>query len=369
MKRFPRFCHGLEIGLFLLVSVGLNADVITLKSGDKKTGKILSEDDLSVTLEYDIFLNFKDGEKIPKSEIKEIIHETRAQLEYRVKRLDEMLPSKDLLSASDYESIIQDDLRTFVAKHPGTPEAKKVEEMIATLSDEKAKVLSGQVKMQEKWLDEATSKREKYNIEAYRLGLAMRTAAQDASRDQILPKEIMALRAFESLRTNYPASMQYLQAIDEALEMLDKYDKRLAAMRLEQPILKANREKAISSTPGTDQEALKNVIEQEERSFKTTVDAQAKAKVKWKDIYKYDVKSLQDAQSLVAKEKQDLKSINKPALQNEIESLNAAIRYIAEGNFAEANVIMARLRPTKTTLINENVFDELDQKLKKGRGQ
>jgi cobalamin biosynthesis Mg chelatase CobN len=94
------------------------------------------------------------------------------------------------------------------------------------------------------------------------------------------------------------------------------------------------------------------------------VDAQTKAKVKWKDIYKYDVKSLQDAQLLVAKEKQDLKSINKPALQNEIESLNAAIRYIADGNAAEAEAVMGRLRPNKNSLMNKKVFDEYDKKLK-----
>jgi hypothetical protein len=61
----------------------------------------------------------------------------------------------------------------------------------------------------------------------------------------------------------------------------------------------------------------------------------------------------------------ELKSLNLPTLQNEIENLNAAIRYLADGNFAEASAIVERLRPTKTSLINEKVFDELDEQLKK----
>jgi hypothetical protein len=192
----------------------------------------------------------------------------------------------------------------------------------------------------------------------------MKSAAEDVSRDQVMPKEINALRQFDSLRTTYPASIQYLQSIPEAIDILDKYDRRLSAMRAEYPILKEERERALKTTTGTDQDRLKGAIEQEERAFKTNLDAQAKAKVKWRDVYKYDLKSIQDAQTLVAKEKQELKTINIPALQNEIENLNAAIRYIADGNAAEAETVMGRLRPTKNTLINKKVFDEYDKKLK-----
>jgi hypothetical protein len=364
MKRSFRTPRALLFIAALLTAGSLSADIIVLKTGEKIDCTILSETDTTLTYKYMLTAKISDTKTIPKADIKELTRFTPAQVEFEAKHLDKLLPTRDLMSASEYESIIQDDLRTFVAKYPGTPEAKKVEEMIATLSDEKAKVLGGQVKMEGKWLDEATAKRENYNIEAYRLRLAMKSAEEDVSQDQIMPKEIKALREFENLRTTYPASMQFLQGIDEALEILDKYDKRLAAMRLDQPILKANRDKALSTTTGTDLEALKNAIEQEERNFKTTEEAQKKAKVKWKDIYKYDVKSLQEAQALVAKEKQDLKSINKSALQNEIENLNAAIRYIADGNAAEAEVVMGRLRPTKNSLMNKKVFDEYDKKLK-----
>jgi hypothetical protein len=246
-----------------------------------------------------------------------------------------------------------------VAKFPGTPEAEKVKGMIDTLNEEKNKVLSGQVKMEGKWLDENTAKREKYNIDAYRLRLQMKKRMEDLSQEQVMPKEIKALRAFDELRTNYPASLQYLQAIPEALDILDKYEKRLSAIALNQPVLKEGRDKAKAAS-----EQSREAIDQEERTFKANQEAQKKAKMKWRDISMYDLTSINEAKAAVTKEKLDLKSINLPALQNEIENLNAAIRYIADGNAVEAEGVMGRLRPGKNNLVNKKVFDEFDKKLK-----
>ena len=231
--------------------------------------------------------------------------------------------------------------------------------MIDTLSEEKNKVLSGQVKMEGKWLDETTAKREKYNIEAYRLRLQMKKKMEDLTEDQVMPKEIKALRAFDDLRMNYPASLQYLQAIPEALDILDKYEKRLSAIALNQPILKEGRDKAKAAS-----EQSREAIDQEERTFKATRSRRAKAKMKWRDVSMFDITSIKDAQAAVTKEKLELKSINLPALQNEIENLNAAIRYIADGNAAEAEAAMGRLRPGKNNLVNKKVFDEFEKKLK-----
>jgi hypothetical protein len=344
----------------LLVAGSLSADIIVLKSGERiEPCTILSETDTTLTYEYQLTPKIKDSKTIPKADIKELTRFTPAQVEYDKKGLDKIIPTGDLLSASDYESIIQDDLRTFVAKFPGTPEAEKVKGMIDTLNEEKNKVLSGQVKMEGKWLDEATAKREKYNIEAYRLRLQMKKNMEDLSQEQVMPKEIKALRAFDDLRTNYPASLQYLEAIPEALDILDKYEKRLSAIALNQPVLKEGRDKAKAAS-----EQAREAIDQEERTFKANQDAQIKAKMKWRDISMYDLKSIKDAQAAVTKEKLELKSINIPALQNEIENLNAAIRYIADGNAAEAEGVMGRLRPGKNNLVNKKVFEEFDKKLK-----
>jgi len=335
------------------------ADIIVLKTGETIDCTILSETDTTLTYKYMLTPKIPDTKTIQKSEIKELTRFTPAQVQWKEKNLDGILPTADLMSASDYELVIQDTLRTFVAKFPSSPEAEKAKGMIATLSDEKTKVLSGEVKMGGKWLDAATAKRESYNIEAYRLRREMKAKMEDLTNDQILPKEIGALRKFDDLRTNYPASLQYLEAISEAMEILDSYEKRLTAMVLDYPVLKEQRQKSAANDP-----VAKEAIEQEERNFKAVMDSQLKAKLKWRDVSKFDLNSIKAAQALVAKEKQELRSVNVPALQNEIENLNAAIGYIADGNATEADAIMGRLRPNKNNLINKKVFDVYEKKLK-----
>lgn len=359
MKRTLRLCSAVLIALLLLPSGGLRADIIVLKTGEKIEGTILSETDTTLTYKYQLTPKISDTKTINKADIKELTRFTPAQVEMQEKGLNKLLPTPDLLKASDYESIIQDSLRTFVAKHPGTPEAKEVEKMIATLSEEKAKVLSGMVKMEGKWLDEPTAKREAYNIEAYRLRMAMKAKLAEPGDTNLL----MALREFDTLRTNHPASLQYLQAIPEALDILEKYEKRLSAMASEQPVILKRREDGLKSLTGTDLALSRNAIENEEREFKARLDAQNKAKMKWRDIYRYDLKSIQAAQTAVAKERQDLKNINLAALQTENENLNAAIRYISEGNATEADVVMERLRPNKSQLINKVEFAKREKEL------
>jgi hypothetical protein len=364
MKRFFRVPRTLLIPAVALLSATLQADIIVLKSGDRIDGKIISEDAASFTIDYQLTPKIRDKKVVQKSDIKEVTRFTPAQEEFIAKDLAKHENSPDLMTASDYESIIQDSLRTFVARFPGTPEAKKVEDIIAKLSDEKTKVLSGQLKVEGKWLDEATVKREQYNIEAYRLRRAMKEKAADVSGDHAMPKEIGALRQFDALRTTHPASLHYLQAIAEAEEILEKYEKRLNAMLAEYPVLKADREKALAALQGSELERVRNAIEAEQNAFKANIAEQKKNKVKWQDVYKYDQPSITAAQAAVLKEKTELKNINKTALQNEIENLNAAIRYIADGNAAEAEAVMGRLRPTKSSLLNKKVFDEFDKKLK-----
>lgn len=347
----------------ILLSAGVaSADIIILKSGDRIDGKIIAEDPTSFTVEYQLTPKIKDKKIVNKSDIKELTRFTPAQVEMEEKGLKKIVPTADLLKASDYESTIQDRLRTFVAKHPGTPEAKEVEGMIAILSEEKTKVLSGQIKMEGKWLDEATAKREAYNIEAYRLRSAMKAKAAEVGDPNNL---LEALREFDTLKTNYPASLHYLQAIPEALDILEKYDKRLLAMAAEQPVILANRDAGIKSLQGSDLERAKAAIDLEEREFKAKYDVQVKNKAKWRDVHKYNSKSIQDAMLVVAKERTDLRSISLPALQTEIENLNSAIRFMAEENPDEAEASMARLRPDKARLVNKKVFDTLDKELSK----
>lgn len=336
----------------------VQADIITLKSNERIEGKVLSENASTITIEYKLTPKIKDTKIINKADIKELIRQSDALLEFEDRALKKILPTADLMNAAEYEVIIQDKLRTFAAKYPGTPETAEVEKIITTLSEEKNKVLEGQVKMMGKWLDATSVKRDTYNIEAYRSLLAMRGEAEKNKDDRY----IKALREFDKMRVQFPASLHYVTAIAEATELLNKYEKQLGAMVVEQPILAKQRADGLKLIAGAELELTKRSIDAEVAEFKATSDAQTKAKVKWRDIYKYDLKSLQEALLAITKERAELKTIDQVALQTENEILTGALRYLADNNAIEATALLARI--PKGQQINKVAYASIEKQIK-----
>ncbi|QIF01365.1 PTPDL family protein [Roseimicrobium sp. ORNL1] len=345
----------------LLLALGIaHADTITLKSGEKLEGKVLNETDTEVILEYNLTPKIKDKKTIQKADIQEMIRLTPAQLAYAEQKLGEVLPTPDLMTGGDYERVIQDKLRTFVAKFPGTPEAAEVEKMITILSEEKNKVVNGQVKMQGEWLDAATAKRQAYNIEAYRARIAMKAAMEGT--DEKRYRE--ALRLFEKLRTQYGASTQYVDAIPEALEILNLYQKQLSVMVAEHPVITKQREDGLKTLQGADLALTKSSIDQEARAFKSAVEAQTKQKIKWRDVYKFDIKSIQAAMDTVNKEAATLKATDQAALRSENEELSAVLANIVDEKPAEAEAGLEKLRDLKTAMVNKTEMARVEKELR-----
>lgn len=352
MKRF----HSIPLSLLaaLCLATATYADIVILKSGEKFEGRIHNETPDSIEIEYHLTPKIKDNKTILKSDIKDIKKQTEAEVEYQERDLEHVMPTADLMSASDYERIIQDKLGTFVAKYPGTPEAAKVEKMIKDMDEEKSKVLSGQVKMEGKWLDSARVKRESYNIEAYRQTMFIKSREAEANDMHYLN----ALRAFDTLRTEYGASPYFALQIPTALDLLKKYETQLNTMITEAPILIKKREEGLRATNGQENQDAKRTIEAENKAFKAKLDLQTKNKVKWKDISKYDVKSLQDALSTVAKERTELQALDLTALAQENRQIMAIIRYLADGNAAEARAVYDQLA-RQQNLINKSMLPGL----------
>ncbi len=346
------------IGIGILAPLMARADFITLKSGEKIEGKIISENADSMQVEYHLTPKIKDSKTILKSAIAEVIRQTPAEIEFKERELGKILPTADLMTAREYEAIIQDKLRTFVAKNPETPEAQEAEKMIAQLADEKSKVLSGQIKMEGKWIDAATAKRDSYNIEAYRLHLQMNAKA--TSRHEL--RYLLALRDFDKLRTDFGASPHFVLAINDALGILKKFESQLTVMITEAPIMIQKRQNGLKSLVGNDLNVTMQAIAKEEANFKAALDQQMKDKVKWLEISKYDDKSLQDALATVHKEMSELHSIDVAGLQQENDTLTSMIRYIADGNATEAKVIYDKISKLPG-LINKTVVQSFGSKI------
>ncbi len=320
----------------ILSGVGY-ADVVVMKDGKKyESATVLSETAESVTFKYMLTPRIPDTRTELKANVAQIIKQRPEEL--AVVPLRKLLPSEDLLSADQYEAIIQDKLRPFVSQYPGSPEAKEIDGMITTLQAEKEKVVSGQVKVEGQWVSSEVAKRDSHNIDAYRVRREMNEAAEKGDWQE-------ALRAWDKLndrQDGFTDTENYVKAVPEAQKILDSYKKELDKMLAEQPILHKRREDSLKTLVEPDLTRTKKAIDNELSQFKSAIDLERKTRSHWLTVYKYDEKSIQGAAKAVVDEQAKLAALDLVKTKATNEALSAARRYIADQNIEQAEAAIAR---------------------------
>lgn len=321
----------------MILSGATRADIVVTKDGKKyEKATILSETAESVTFKYYMTPTIPDTTTVTRANIAQIIKQRPEEL--AVVPLRKLVPSADLLSADQYEGIIQDKLRPFVSQYPGTPEAKEVDAMIATLQAEKEKVVSGQLKVEGEWVSPEVVKRDARNIDAYRIRRAMNDAAAEGDLKEAL-KEWDKLNARED---GYADTIQYVKAVPEVMKILEGYKKELDKMLAEQPILQKRRDDSLRTLVEPDLSRTKRAIDTELQQFKSTLEIEKKTRTHWLTVYKYDAKAIQAAAKAVVEEQAKLAALDLVKIQSTNEAISAARRYIADQNIEQAEIAIAR---------------------------
>ncbi len=296
--------------LALVCSTGfVHADMVTLKDGKTLEGNILSETPQSIRMRYKLTPKIWDEKDILRTDIAEggILKQKPEEVEFI--ELKALLPTVDLMTAEKYEQLIQDRLRPFVNRYPGTKEAAEVEKMVAEVQEEKEKVVAGGIKMEGRWLTPEQAKADSLNIKAYGLRAAM--------LEKMMAKDyIEALKEFDKLsnpRGGYIASIYYPKAVEDALAILTKFDAQIEQMIKDQPTLQKMRDESIKKLIEPDLSRTKSAIERETEQWKTTYELERKAS-KWYTPYKYDLPSLKTLSANIVTEKTRLKGIDTAAI-------------------------------------------------------
>lgn len=333
-----------RLALASLALVGsVRADVIIMKPGPGETAgkqykdaKVLNETADSITFEYIVVGKIKDTKTESKANVAQVIRQKPEEIEIVAVREQAKVP--DLTSADRYESIIQENLRPFVNKYPGTPQAAEVEGLIKALQEEKDKVVSGSVKMDGKWLTAEQAKRDAHEIDAYKIRRDLKASLEKNEWRE-------ALNLWERLKDReegFMDTMQFIEAIPKLKDVLEKYKAVLENMMREQPMLMQRRETTLKSLVDPDLSRAKLAFEREDNDFKSKSDIEKRTNVKWKSTYKYDLKSIQDALKAVATEMANVSMLDVDKLKTQNENIAAARRYIADGNLEQAEAAIAR---------------------------
>lgn len=356
-----KHCNRLLLGAFLALSTvpsALRADIVVMKDGKKyEEAKIISETPDTVTFSYVFMKKFPDKRTEPRSAIAQII--TQKPEETEVQPLLKMVPTPDLLTADKYESMIQDTLRPFVTKYPGTPQAKQVEDIIKTLQGEKEKVVGGSLKMEGEWISADMVKRDAHSIEAYRVRRDMKALGAEGKYREALAEWDKLANPTEG----FTDTLQYVKAVPEALTILDAYHKQLDAMAQAQPGLDARRKESVSKMIDSDpiKARTQNAIKAELEEFKAKQAVERN--LRWRSVYKFDLKSIQDALKVVIDETAKLRALDLAKITTQNEALVAATRFIAAGNAEEADAALKRANSVTGLRVTNKAIQDLNKQL------
>lgn len=341
---------------FLSGATFLHADILIMKNGSKMEGTILSESPTAVRMKYRLTPKIWDEKDFPRTDIQEIIKQTPQELE--LIELKKLLPTPDLYPADKYEQTIQDRLRPFVNKYPGTPEAGEVEKMIETLQEEKKRVSNGELKLEGRWLTTSEAKGEQYNIEAYQLLKEMRAEMANNEWEA-------AMRIFDKFvknRPSYVGSTYYPAAIAEAIICLEKLEPIYTKMAAEQPALLKKQTEDLAKLGDEDKRKTKAAIDVERNRWRADAEAQRRNGVRWMEPYKYDSQSISTAQRLVTSESARLRAMNLDDVKARSEAFVAVYRKIGEGDYQGGSAAFQRIQSFGT--VNEYRDIVADQKTK-----
>jgi hypothetical protein len=336
----------LVLALALSITCSLRADIVTLKDGNKLEGVILEQKPEGVLMKYKVTAKIMDEKFIPMAEIAPggILKEKPEEVE--IKELRKLSPTADLMTAEKYEQIIQDRLRPFVNRYPGTPQADEIKKMIDEFQSEKEKVVAGGTKMLGKWLSPQDARAEKYNIDAYTIRQAMNEKATAGDYSG-------ALRDFEQLsspRKLHIASVHYPKAVEEVLAVLSNFDAKLSQMIKDQPVLQKQRDDNSKRLVEPDLSRAKAAIDREVQEANSRYEVERKES-KWVTPYKYNLKRLQELQKAVFEEKTRLQKINVTQVAKITDAIHQATLHFYNDKIVEGE--LALLEAYKASSANQ----------------
>lgn len=341
---------------FLCGTTSLHADILILNNGNKMEGNILSETPDAIHMRYRLTPKIWDEKSVPRSEIKEIIKQTPQELELIEVR--KLLPTRDLMTADEYEQEIQNRLRPFVNKYPGTPEAKEVEEIIATFQKEKADVINGHAKLEGKWLNTGEAKAEKFNIEAFKILSNLRAQAKNGKWSAALQEYDKFAKADPIMR----ATRYYPTAVSEVLTILEDWSSVLTKMAAEQPILRKNRDEGLRKLEGAEKIRTEEAIRAELDTWRANAADAKSRKLRWIEPYKYDLPSIQVMQKEVNAERAYLQSIDLETLKSQNEAYAAVLAKIGEGDYTGGAAAFGRVSNFAAPSLYKNPAQAKDAK-------
>jgi hypothetical protein len=333
-----------------LLPATIFADTVVLSTGERISGRILSETDAEVRIETSEG-GIVDERVIPRGEVASIQRQTPDALAWE--RLAQIkLGANSLPSAASYETFIAP-LKAFAAQFPESKHRETAERIAAEFEVEKKRVAEGEIKLNGAWLSKEQAQRERYQIHG---AIAFNYLRDQATRGDL----IGALNTFDVLERQYNGSSGYLDAVEYVRRMLPAVKQQADARLATLPGENAERERGVKAAAGLSKKQLQDELDNEKRKIEMALADAKRTGLKWPPFLPRSLDAMKTISALGATEAARLAAIDVPKGRRSIELATQAREAIAGGNPQAAE---EALRQARELWAQNEILTRLDKEL------
>ncbi|MEQ1861056.1 MAG: PTPDL family protein [Chthoniobacteraceae bacterium] len=293
-----------SLTLFLIVfaalTLGVHADTVVLKTGEKIEGKILAETDAQLTIEV-VAGGVVDERVVQKADIAKV--EKIGPDEIAWKPLSAIKLGDDSLPTADQYDAWLGPLNGFIKEFAESTYRSAAEKLAGEIDAEKSRVANGEAKLNGRWLSKDEVQRERYQISG---SIAANYMRAQATRGD----SVGAMNTFDIIEKQFDGSRGYLEAVVLARQIVPPL-KAAAAQRLAAlPAENTAREQGVKAAAGLDQVQLQKELDTEKKNNETAMADAKKAGLKWPPFLRRSEPSMKEILKLAEETEKRLISID-----------------------------------------------------------
>ncbi len=297
LKNFPRVSLSLLIGFALCA--GVLGDTVVLTSGEKIEGKITKETDAEVTIETNAG-GIIDERTVKKTEIKSMSKATPDEAPYQAIRNFKL--GANSMTATQYDSYIGP-MKGFLNQHPQSKYKGDVEKTLTEFEKEKARVSSGERKLNGKWLSKEEVERESYQING---AIAFNYLGEQVARGDLTG----AMNTFDQIEQQYPGSRSYVDAVEYVRRLLPTLKQQAEARIARLPAENAERERAVQLARAGEKAQVQAELEREKQASEAALAQARQQNLKWPPFLQRNEEALRQIVQLSTEETKRLAEID-----------------------------------------------------------
>jgi hypothetical protein len=327
--RFPLGLAGLGIALALVLGGEVSGDIVVLKDGTTLEGEILEEDENSIRMRYRFRGGVMDTRVIARSDIVDMTVTEPDQDDYEAMRAAIPSPTPDLMTAAEYDELIEGKIRPFLEKHSFSPLAEGATRLAESLMAEKERVLAGDRKIGGEWVESSRYQRlkKRYDAKAGHMVMAERFEARDY---------LGAMQELERIEKHYEGTSGYADAIALGKQVLPPFAREIQRLIDAQPRAVEDRANGLAAMEPSVRVRAEEALAGVKKRHEEKLAREKEEGLKWLSYDVLDLRSLEATNKLIADTSKRLAAIDEADIRAYAEALERITDEILDRRFLRA---------------------------------